>query len=465
MSNPKATTNAIVCLMHAEASEHFPSPAGSGGHADACSLALNHRSANRPAPRRLSASSQCFLRYATLIAVFSERAVVHAVVDLKLFYLVLIVCLPLLFWAWDFTLPRGYLIALAFLWVSGTASLFFAGNRLQGFLLEALGITASSLFYLLFFRAQQKSVLELFETYASAAYWIALAGFPLSALETALSGKYEPLRSILLEPAHFCQCVLPAFFFYAASAHVDATRRRRMVVLLVAILCSGSSTGYLALVLCAFLLFRRYFIALVLMPVLLVPLVWGAYVTSDHLRLRIDDSIHGLGVSDLTGVNLSTYALLSNLYVTHRTFDDYPVLGAGLGSYGDSHARYIVALPGVTSFLGSFAYDANATDANSLFLRITAEFGLTGLLGICFLIFRFRAPKGSTYANVSHAVAIYLFMKLFREGHYFSPEMYFFLWGYVLSSARLQRPCVLHSETSAFPERTNPLGLHLGLEP
>jgi hypothetical protein len=176
------------------------------------------------------------------------------------------------------------------------------------------------------------------------------------------------------------------------------------------------------------------------------PLATLLYFTSDHLRLRVEDSFGGLTRGDLTGVNISTYTLLSNVYVTRRALEDCLLLGTGLGSYERVHERYIGTLPGVETFIGTMNFDGNAKDANSLLLRIATEFGIAGIAGLAYLLYRYRGSRMQPYASISNAVLLYLFMKLFREGHYFSPEMYFFVWVYVLSAARLR-------DTSAFARR------------
>jgi hypothetical protein len=155
--------------------------------------------------------------------------------------------------------------------------------------------------------------------------------------------------------------------------------------------------------------------------------------------VRVDDSTKALVSGDLAGVNLSTYFLFSNLYVTRRTFAVHPILGTGLGSNEVVHAEYIGSAPGMAFFIGNLAYNASNRDAGSLFLRITAEFGLVGIVAVAFLLYRYRPSEEEPYAAIGFAVLLYLFLKLFRNGHYFTPEMYFFIWSYVFSSARFRR--------------------------
>jgi hypothetical protein len=388
--------------------------------------------------RRLARSEDSLISFATLAGIYSERALITAGADLKLFYLILLLCLPILMLHWNFSIPAGYLHWLGALWGLGAASLFLSGNFMRDLLQEGIGITICSAFYLLFFSGRPDSLRAVFERYASVAFWVSLLGFPIALAETFAYGKIEPVRSILLEPAHFCQVVMPAFFYYAASSSKDSKKRIRALVLFAAILCSGSSTGVLALTLALALWLKERRRGLILIPAVLVPLLGIAYLTSDHLRMRVDDSFAGLTGENLAGVNLSTYTLLSNLYVTQRALADYPLFGTGLGSYEHTHARYIASLPGVESFLGSYAYTANAKDANSLGLRIATEFGFAGIVGVAFLLIRFRPAKEQPYSSIGKGALLYLFMKLVREGHYFSPEMYFFVWCYVLSSARMR---------------------------
>ena len=371
-----------------------------------------------------------------MTGLFSESARIHAGFDIKLFYGIVLLCLPAVMWAWDFTLPLRYLLFLGYLWTFGVLCCFLLDASPRSFLLEATGITVCSFYYLLFFRSQDRTLDQLFGVYAAWAFWISLLGFPICAFMSLRKHTFVGVQSLTLEPAHFCQLVIPAFFYYASSAGHSRRDCRRAILILAAVLASLATTGYIVMLLGCVFLFRRQRLRLTLVMLLIVPLLAGLYLGSEHFRIRIDDSISGLVKSDLSDVNMSTYAFVSNVYVTQRTFLLHPLLGTGLGSYAGDHDKYAAEVPGMAAFNREVVYTLNAKDANSLGLRAAAEFGIVGLVGIAWLLIRYRPADDVPRSTIGFATLLYLLLKLFREGNYFTPEMYFFVWAYLFSSAR-----------------------------
>lgn len=168
---------------------------------------------------------------------------------------------------------------------------------------------------------------------------------------------------------------------------------------------------------------------------IIVPLVAGlaalAYYTSEHFRTRVDDTVHVLKVRDVRGVNISTYALLSNGYTSFRMLKQHPLFGVGLGAHKLAQHLYISRIPGARYF-GKYMLNSSANDANSLLLRAGSELGAVGLCLIGWFLYRFHVRGSSVQADISAACIIYFALKLLRDGHWFSPEMYFFVWTYVL---------------------------------
>jgi O-antigen ligase len=153
-----------------------------------------------------------------------------------------------------------------------------------------------------------------------------------------------------------------------------------------------------------------------------------AYSNLSVVKLRVDDTFSLFGNLDISGVNLSTYALASNFYVTERVLESNFLFGHGLGSHAISHAKFINDLTGVENYDEMFV-NFNQEDANSLALRTLSELGIIGIIGIFFFMFKNYANQGNYY-QISRALILYFIYKLLREGHYFSPEMYFFVFTY-----------------------------------
>ena len=70
----------------------------------------------------------------------------------------------------------------------------------------------------------------------------------------------------------------------------------------------------------------------------------------------------------------------------------------------------------------------NAADANSLLLRIVSDFGIIGILFLIFVLVSLIKPFSSKDFIFAQGIVIYILLKLFRDGHYFPPELYFFIF-------------------------------------
>ena len=71
--------------------------------------------------------------------------------------------------------------------------------------------------------------------------------------------------------------------------------------------------------------------------------------------------------------------------------------------------------------------DINSKDAASLFIRLLSEFGIIGLLATAFIIYLVIQCFQDKSLIVEQSIGIYILLKLFRDGHYFHPELFFFV--------------------------------------
>jgi len=180
---------------------------------------------------------------------------------------------------------------------------------------------------------------------------------------------------------------------------------------------------------------------------LAVVAVTGAsiYATSADFRIRFDDTVRAAVEGTVQNANLSTFALISNAFVTSQVISEHPIAGNGLGSHLLSHNVYIGDVPGVAAFekmdfRGQATMEQlNAADANSLLLRLLSETGLAGLLAVGLFIAHYRAPRGGERAAINSAILVYFFAKLLRAGHYFPPEEFFFVFAYCLTGPVVRR--------------------------
>ncbi len=371
----------------------------------------------------------------TVWALFSAALVIHWYVDLRFFYFVIVFNLVLLLFKWKFEVDRGLFLSLLYLWIAGAISVVSGTNSARLFLQEALGITVCAFYFYLFFRQQRLDVADIFDEYANVAYYICGLGLGISAVASLWRREFVPVQSIMTEPAQFAATVLPGFYYYLAS-HLHGrgdgnNALKKSLVMLLAVVFSNSAVGFLGLFASLILLARGRKLLIVGMSIFVVALMSVLYTVNDHFRVRLDDSVRVLREANVEDVNLSTYALLSNAFVSWSALHDRPIFGYGIGAHQIAHHIYLPELPGMATVPKEYM-DINAKDANSLLFRIASELGLVGLLLTAVFLVRCTLSGRSRLADISAAVMVYLFLKLLREGHWFSPEMYFFIWTFVL---------------------------------
>jgi hypothetical protein len=241
------------------------------------------------------------------------------------------------------------------------------------------------------------------------------------------------LHSIMLEPAHYCTIILPACLITISSKDYP---KYYSLILILSILLSGSSLGIIGLGVVILFLQKTFSFTKILYVFTLVIILGSAtYTFYENFRIRVDDSINVVQTSNLNNANLSTYALMSNFIVSIQSFKSNPILGNGIGSHSISRKKYLNEIEGFESFEQLGFDHLNSIDAGSLFSRVMSELGLLGLIGIFYFIYFNYVGSKLSISNmfISRAILIYFFAKLLREGHYFSPEMYFFVFMFVFN--------------------------------
>ena len=215
----------------------------------------------------------------------------------------------------------------------------------------------------------------------------------------------------------------------------------------VGVVACGSSTGFIAVLFGIVLLFSKRLATVLIATVLVCGVGTLLYLFSAAVRLRADDTIAAIGGGDVSGVNLSTYALVSNMFVTEHVLEVHPILGNGLGSHSLSNRRYIEDVPGeeLVEAAGANA-GANVQDASSLALRSLSEMGLVGFLGIFWFIRYFRVDGTGYRHAISSAILTVFFQKILRNGGYSSPEQCFFIIVYMLNSAQFRHEAIASTD-------------------
>jgi hypothetical protein len=390
---------------------------------------------NRPVapPDRSYTSVHNYIYWSTLIGVFSGMLRVQIPFYLLLFYLIMLINFLLMPLIVNFARIAAWIPCfILYLAASGGIGIVFGTDTIAQVAKEFLGISVSVVYFYYFFKMIEDDVERAFSTYARIAFWFTIVAFPIWAGSCIYFHRFERLRGLTEEPTAFCILVLPAYYWYSYQYFTSRRFGTRVAVFTLAIILSESSNGYLAVAFGAVLLLSRRMKHLVFVPVVVGGLLGLAYSASADFRLRADDTLLALFTQDVSQSNYSTYALMSNLFVTQQVLKESPVIGNGLGSHVSSHQRFIGDVPGVERFLTDSA-DLNATEAASLALRTLSELGILGFSGVLIFLFYFYVGGNGPRAALSNALLVCFSLKVLRDGNYFGPEQFFFIFIYMLN--------------------------------
>jgi hypothetical protein len=376
-----------------------------------------------------------YLIYSTICSLFLEALYMNVGFDLKFFYLIILLNSLILYRLHSFRLNPWFLRILIAVSLTSLINVLSGNNELSFFLMQFAGIFICAAYYYNFFYYVNNSKL-LFHIYLKFSRWVCYIGYPIFFFNVFfLKHSSYRFHSLLAEPAHYGAILMPALYYYSRKFFTEKLYKRELVLLGVSILLSGSSVAFIGVALIILLSNRINFFNLIW--AFLIVLIFGftIYNYDENVKLRVDDSLFALTNFNVDGANLSTYALMSNAYVTQKNIMENPIIGTGLGSYELSHDKYIRGLKGI-EYMDAVnegrLIGLNKNDANSLFLRFVAENGIFGLIIIFVFVFKNRKNVSEDMLIYSNAILCYIILKFFREGHYFSPEMWFFFTFYYL---------------------------------
>ena len=367
-----------------------------------------------------------YILISTIIAVFSESLFFRFYIDFKIFYILVFINFIIFSFSNKFHFSKTISRVLLVLLLIGFYTILIGENTTVRLISQLVGIFFVSNYFYSFFNIIDVKIEKIFKFYSHTALVISIYGIIQSVILSIINNELIPVKGILLEPAHFAAIVLPScYYFYKSSS--NSHNNLFFLIVLIAIIFSFSSIGYLGVLFGVILLPNKLTFKRIITTAFFIFIIFSVLIQYvNQFEVRTKDTIDSISNQNLGGVNLSTYALLSNLYVAVNSFTNHPIIGSGIGSHLISHNKYIDSIEGVDSFSEEFV-NLNAQDANSLFLRVLSETGLLGIL----LVFYFIVKNFSSENNIiSKAILIYFFCKLFREGHYFSPELYFFVFAY-----------------------------------
>ena len=365
-----------------------------------------------------------YLVFSSVFALFTEGFI----------YAILIFNFSILLYRNCLVANKNMLVVFGFLFIHGVIMYIIFKNPISSLIAQLIGVIISSFYYYNFIKLYKTK--HLFNVYTNMAFYIALLAIPMFYLNINV---FTPgrINGIMLEPAHYAAIMLPAIYV--------ALKRKKYVklsVILFTVLLSKSSVGFIGIFLILFipLLKVKYF----LKYAIIVFTILGAsfyYIYSQWdmpadenkgnvIVRRVKQTLESFDAVN-TGKfkrypNLSSYALLSNVFIAKNIFFHYP-LGTGLGSYKHEYEKLYPELSPPKYLLQQNLSKINKHDANSLFLRMWADLGIFALLIITYFFYRSYKVFKNEEKITEQGSFFYLIIKLLREGHYFPPEFYFFV--------------------------------------
>lgn len=366
-----------------------------------------------------------YLLYSSVFAIFTEAFFIHFIIDWKLLYLIIFINYFILIKLKNLSFNKNFIILLLALLAHGIIANIIIGIPPNYLISQLLGILIVSTFYYNLIPLYEKE--EIIEVYLKLCLIIVFIGYILL-LFNLKSYDYR-LKSLFKEPAHYAIVVLPACYYY-----LKKKKYILFLIVFISLLLSKSSLGYIGCALIFIipnLTIRRVLKLIPIIPILIY-IGYLTYENNYNFRIRFDDTYTSLSSINngkfKSNTNVSSYALMSNLFVAKSNFLEHP-LGSGFGSHMYVHEKIYSKYMSPPEYIKTLKLEKiNSSDANSLFLRLFSDLGLLGLLFICYILYKFSSCYSYNDLIFSQGIFIYFLLKLVRDGHYFSPELYFFIW-------------------------------------
>lgn len=241
--------------------------------------------------------------------------------------------------------------------------------------------------------------------------------------------------AFLNEPSYCALVLFPLVFFgiYQLFGRYKSVQVIRLnflefIIIFAGFLFTGSSTGFFGVTVSIIVILLEYGISYnqVLILALSIICLGTVYNKVSFIHQRLNDTVHLVnGKGNLDSVNLSTQSLIVNKNIAVDSFKATNGFGGGMGSHPLSYDK----------FVGNYGPNIalqNNYDANSLMLRIISELGVVGIILLIYLLYKYRFrrnnnPSVQSYKIVSRMCLCYIFMRLFRFGHYFDCGLYMFI--------------------------------------
>jgi len=377
-----------------------------------------------------------YLVYSTVFSTFLTIMLAHKGIDIFWGYPVVLVNTLILLGQDRLVMHRHHFaIVLAATVISFIASAR-SGTSGMAIIAQVLGILLFSTYFFSMLTNSGLSVPRWMQIYSQFALGIVILGFAIFIarhLGLMAPGRDGRLTSIYQEPSLFVYSTLPAFGIYVNSWLRDRRYEVEVFLFFIAYALAESSLGFLGILLIAFYaaLPRLNFWRMVLFFLAAAAAFTGLFFASFNFRLRVVDTAMAIVKMNISAVNSSTFAILSNLYVTFKTFLSNPLIGVGLGGYQFAYTKYIGVIS--ANVQDPDLITLNMFDASSLFFRTAAEMGLLGLIALIGFLVVCSKVRGDQHIVIRNALMPYMIVRMGRLGSWFSVELYFFVGLFLLN--------------------------------
>src|SRR5690606_27348217 len=117
--------------------------------------------------------------YSSIFAICTEAFVTRFIIDLKLFYLLILINFFILILFNRINISKELLICYTYLLFSGLLSVFLGSNHLSNFFAQLFGIIIFSLYYFNFYTFLEMKAVKIFAIYVYLSFVLAIIGYPL----------------------------------------------------------------------------------------------------------------------------------------------------------------------------------------------------------------------------------------------------------------------------------------------
>lgn len=255
-----------------------------------------------------------------------------------------------------------------------------------------------------------------------------------------ITEKILMCSSLCGEPGMYAQVIMPATFFCLENIIKNKKIKIEEFILIISYFLSYVTIAYFGIVVYLgikflIVIFNKEKLKLVLL--LLVSII-SSYIFIKCFEFKAIKqkfcetfiTLFNVLEIDLHSVNLSTFALMSNLRACILSNNYY--LGNGIGTIEQVYYKFF-------KNLDYYAYGLNATDGYSLGIRLLTECGLLGLIIVFFIVLKNidLQKKDYIYNVINFCSLIGIISYLVRGGSYFRQGTIIFFMFLIFSKKKL----------------------------